>query len=137
MQIPLVDKSTYLKGLLILARKDNRLSEEDKGLITTAAIHLGFSSDFYEEVLGTFMNNKHINNDPVQFRNNLLAHHFLSDAITLACINNGITKDELYWLKETAELNFVNPDWFENEIKKCRGLIKSYDNYNLAVYSIS
>lgn len=135
MQIPLVDKSTYLKGLLILARKDRRISEEDKKFIISAAEFLGFSSDFYMEVLETFLVNKHIKNDPVEFRDGIIARHFISDAITLACLNNGISKAELEWLVETAKTNFVNDDWFYNELNKCRGVISTYDYSKLALYS--
>jgi hypothetical protein len=136
MQVPLIDKSTYLKGLLILARKDKRISEEDKKFIIRAAEFLGFSSDFYQEVLDTFLINNYINNDPVEFSNNILAHHFISDAITLACINDGISNDEKQWLMETAKINFVDDKWFDSEFKKCSGLVSTYDYTNLALYSV-
>ena len=137
MQVPLIDRSTYLKGLLILARKDKRISEEDKKFIIQAAEFLRFSSDFYQEALDTVLFNKYINNDPVEFRNKILAHHFISDAITLACINDGITNDEKQWLMETAKINFVDDEWFDYEFKKCRGLISTYDYSNLALYSVT
>jgi hypothetical protein len=137
MQVPLIDKSTYLRGLLILARKDKRISEEDKKFIILAAEFLGFSSDFYRKALDTFLINKYINNDPVEFRNTILAHHFISDAITLACINDGISHDEKQWLMETAKINFVDAEWFDNEFNKCRELISTYDYSNLALYSVA
>ena len=47
----LIDKSNYLKGLLILAKKDNQLRDSEKNIIRSVAQRLGFSKDFYEETL--------------------------------------------------------------------------------------
>ena len=58
MNIPLIDKSSYLRGLLILAKKDNHLSEVEKEVILKAGKKLGFSTDFCEEILNTILDNE-------------------------------------------------------------------------------
>ena len=87
MKIPDVDRSKYLRGLLIVARMDKQISESDNKIITNTAKHLGFSSDFYDEVLNTLLFNEYICNDPVSFETSYLAKHFLTDAIKLAGTN--------------------------------------------------
>ena len=49
MNIPVIDKSSYLKGLLIIAKKNKILAEAEKKIIRGIANKLGFASDFYEE----------------------------------------------------------------------------------------
>ncbi|MBK7866459.1 MAG: hypothetical protein IPJ75_05425 [Ignavibacteriales bacterium] len=46
-----IDKSNYLKGLLIVARLDERLIDRERDQIRNVATRLGFSKDFYEETL--------------------------------------------------------------------------------------
>ena len=60
MNIPVIDKSNYLKGLLITARKDKILAESEKKIIRKIGERLGFSSDFYEETLNNLLRNKYL-----------------------------------------------------------------------------
>ena len=51
MEIPQIDRSNYLKGLLITAKKNQQLTEKEKEIIRKFSNRLGFSQDFFEEVL--------------------------------------------------------------------------------------
>lgn len=51
MEISILDKSNYLKGLLIVAKKDKQLAEQEKKIIRHCAEKLGFARDFYENTL--------------------------------------------------------------------------------------
>ncbi len=76
MNIPVIDKSNYLKGLLITARKDKKLAESEKKIIREIAERLGFSSDFYEETLRNLLANKYLIEDPVKFSDIKIAESF-------------------------------------------------------------
>ncbi len=135
MKIPAVDRSKYLRGLLIVARMDKRISESDKKIITNTAKHLGFSSNFYEEVLNTLLFNQYICNDPVSFETSYLAKHFLTDAIKLACSNKNLCDDEISWFKDTAFLNMVETEWLEDRLAQCPWNINSDQYSQLSVFS--
>ena len=61
------DKSSYLKGLLILAKRDKVLAESEQEIIKNIASRLGFSSDFYEYTLQNLIENEFLTEEPVQF----------------------------------------------------------------------
>ena len=78
MTIPLIDKSSYLRGLLVLAKKDNLVSESEKRIILDAGKRLGFSTDFCEEILFTILDNECICDEPIQFKNKTVAKSFIA-----------------------------------------------------------
>ena len=55
MQIPQLDRSNYLKGLLITARKDEQLTDSEKNMIRKLSERLGFSLDFFEETINNLL----------------------------------------------------------------------------------
>mgnify|MGYP000430034308 FL=1 len=67
MEIPQIDRSNYLKGLLITARKDNQLNETEISIIKKFSSRLGFSSDFFEETISHLLGNKYITEEPIKF----------------------------------------------------------------------
>ena len=77
MQIPVEDRGKYLRGLLIMAKMDEDISEMDRTIIINTAKHLGYATDFYEGILNTVMRNKYIGNEPIMFNSTNLAKHFL------------------------------------------------------------
>ncbi len=46
MEISVLDKSSYLKGLLIIAKKDNQLAEQEKKIIRQFAEKLALRMTF-------------------------------------------------------------------------------------------
>ena len=67
MELLAQDKSNYLKGLLIIAKKDNVLAESEESIIRQFAKRLGFSTSFYEEILKSLMSNDYLSEDPLKF----------------------------------------------------------------------
>lgn len=112
------DKSNYLKGLVILAKKDNRLFENEKNIIRDVAKRFGFSKDFYEEILKSLLENKYIAESPIVFSNSSIAKLFLTDGFKLAASDNELCENELKWLKEIAKANNIVDDWFDEIYKK-------------------
>ncbi len=120
MNIPVIDKSNYLKGLLITARKDKKLAESEKKIIREIAERLGFSSDFYEETLRNLLANKYLVEDPVKFSDIKIAESFITDGLKLAFSDNKTPSMEIDWLKRTAIDNGISLKWFEEKIQLCK-----------------
>ncbi len=136
MEIPIIDKSNYLKGLLITARKDNQLAESEKKIIKDISVRLGFASDFYEDVIKSLLSNKYITDEPIKFSDKKIAESFIDDGLRLAFSDNKISDNEINWLRATAEANGIEKKWFEEKMsihKSSPGLLMNSD---FALYSI-
>ena len=118
MEIPQLDRSSYLKGLLITARKDNQLSETEISIIKKIATRLGFSSDFFEETISNLLHNKYITEEPIKFSTRAIAKSFIEDGLKLALSDDNITEDETNWLKATAKENGIDELWVDKKIQE-------------------
>ena len=136
MEFPLLDKSNYLKGLLIIARKDNQLAESEKNILKNIAERLGFASDFYEETIKNLLVNEHINDEPINFSNEKIAASFISDGLKLAFSDKKIHGAEIDWLKATAVKNSLEEGWFNKELEKTREESNQVLQPDLTLYSI-
>jgi hypothetical protein len=116
MQISVIDKSKYLKGLLITARKDKKLADSEKKIITGIAERLGFAKDFYEEVLHNLLANKYIDEKPLKFSNVKIAESFVVDGLKLAYSDNEVETAEIDWLRKTAAENGISEKWFNEKL---------------------
>lgn len=126
-----LDKSQYLKGLLILARRSNILDESEKTIIREAANRLGFSKDFYEDTLRNLMNNKNILEEPIKFSDASIAKIFIKEGIELAYSDNDLCPEELNWLKSIAAANQIGDDWLMDKLNKCELLDGSNINFQI------
>jgi hypothetical protein len=115
MNITAIDRSNYLKGLLIVAKKDNKLADAEKSVIKNFSEKLGFASDFCDEVIRNLLANKYIDESPIKFSSVQIAQSFITDGLRLAFTNNKIPDQELIWLKKTSALNGIDENWFENK----------------------
>lgn len=136
MNIPLVDRSNYLKGLLITARLDKELSSKEKEMLKTISQKLGFASDFFDETIKNLLTNKYIDSSPILFSHKDIATSFLSDAVSLACINSIITQEEIEWLKNVAFVNGLNSDLVDKQINSLKNVKGSILNKEFALFSI-
>lgn len=136
LEFPLLDKSNYLKGLLIVARKDNQLAESEKKMLKSIAGKLGFASDFYEETIKNLLYNKHIGDEPIKFSNKKIAESFVSDGLKLAMSDDKVSENELSWLKNTALVNGISEESFEKYLKKDKESLGQFLNNEYALFSI-
>ncbi len=130
MQIPVLDRSNYLKGLFITARLDKQLNQTEKEILKKISDKLGFANDFFEETIRGLLANKYLTEEPVKFSDKKIAESFINDAIILACADGNITDSETNWLIKTAELNDISSEEVKNKIKmfiEKPSLIKSTD----------
>src|SRR4030042_3147808 len=101
MKIPIKDRSNYLKGLLIVAKKDNKLAETEKTILKDFALKLGFASDFYNETIINLLSNKYIDEGLIKFSDSVIAESFILDGLSLAFSDSQVNNNEIHWLKET------------------------------------
>ncbi|MBU1101756.1 MAG: hypothetical protein KKA84_15270 [Bacteroidetes bacterium] len=105
MTMQLLDRSNYLKGLLILIRKDNLITTEERDLVLECGVSLGFEKRFCETAIDELLENEYLLDTPPVFSNNDLAESFLKDAVKVALADKKMHLFELQWLIETAALN--------------------------------
>lgn len=101
----LQDRSAYLKGLILLARKDFRLAPAEVEFVTrvgtTLGFHEGFAADAVNEVLG----NRHIVDEPPVFSSADVASCFLLDGLSLSSCDDEVHPREYLWLRSVAVAN--------------------------------
>ncbi len=135
MELTLIDKSNYLKGLLIVAKKDNQLTEPEKKIIRNIAVKLGFATDFYEDTLRDLLANKYILENPIKFSSKKVAESFIADGLKLAFADELVSEKEIDWLKATAVENEIETQWFDEKMKKSKDHT-GHLNTEFALYSI-
>jgi uncharacterized tellurite resistance protein B-like protein len=136
LEIPQLDRSSYLKGLLITARKDKQLSETEISIIKKIATRLGFSSDFFEETISNLLNNKYITEEPIKFSRQDIAESFIEDGLKLALSDNNITEEETNWLRNTAKENGVDEDWVNKKMKEIQSKPHLIGKMDFALFSL-
>ncbi|MCU0365265.1 MAG: TerB family tellurite resistance protein [Ignavibacteriaceae bacterium] len=136
MEIPQLDRSSYLKGLLITARKDKQLSETEISIIKKIATRLGFSSDFFEETISNLLNNKYITEEPIKFSRQDIAESFIEDGLKLALSDNNITEEETNWLRNTAKENGVDEEWVNKKMKEIQSKPHLIGKMDFALFSL-
>lgn len=136
MEIPQLDRSNYLKGLLITARKDNQLSETEISIIKKISVRLGFSSDFFEETISNLLHNKYITEEPIKFSSQNIAKSFIEDGLKLALSDDTITEEEINWLKNTAKENGIDDEWVNKKMKEIQSKPHLLAKMDFALFSL-
>ena len=136
MEIPQLDRSNYLKGLLITARKDNQLNETEISIIKKFAARLGFSSDFFEETISHLLENKYITEEPIKFSKPDIAKSFIEDGLKLALSDDKIGDDETNWLIETAQMNGIDKVWVTKKMKEIQNKPHLIGKMDFALFSL-
>lgn len=136
MQIPQLDRSNYLKGLLITARKDKQLTDLEKNMIRKLSERLGFSQDFFEETINNLLENKYIKDDPIVFSEQNIAKSFIEDGLRLSLIDESVSSDELDWLKQTANANDIDEKWVDDRLKEFKTKSHLLGRMDFALYSL-
>jgi hypothetical protein len=137
MEIPYQDKSNYLKGLLIVAKKDKQLADSERKIIRKIAERLGFAPDFYEETLKNLLFNEYILETPIKFAERKIAESFIEDGLRLAFSDEKGTDSEIDWLRATALANNLNDTWFSNRLLNYKNITDIVNtNSDFAIFSM-
>ncbi|HEX9253528.1 MAG TPA: hypothetical protein VF870_14885 [Ignavibacteriaceae bacterium] len=136
MNIPIIDRSNYLKGLFITAKLDKELTDKEKDILKKISDKLGFASDFFQETIRSLLSNKYIIEEPIIFSDQEIARSFIKDAVKLACVNDLVTEAEISWLKKTADVNKISIEFVEKEFSSFKETPRSILGSEFALYSI-
>lgn len=118
MTLDVLDRSNYLKGLLVLIGKDNLVSDEERELVMKAGNKLGFEKQFCITAINEILENEYISNEPPVFSDKIIAKSFIIDGIRLAFADHDYDDRELEYLKSIAKSNKIYGPWFDSLIKE-------------------
>jgi hypothetical protein len=107
-----MDGSSYFRGLLLLIRKDGKISDAEAALMKRVGKSLGFEREFCENAINELLDNPHIVREPPEFSRREVAEKFVLDGITLAVSDGEAHAFEREWLRRTAEKNGLDREWF-------------------------
>ena len=115
VNISVIDRSNYFKGLLLLIRKDRRITELEIQFMKRIGKALGFERQFCANAIHDILENNFIMDTPLEFSTKELAIKFIKDGFTLAFSDNEFHPFEKEWLRSIAKKNGVDLAWFRKE----------------------
>ncbi|MER3522669.1 MAG: hypothetical protein C4326_01025 [Ignavibacteria bacterium] len=113
MTMTLMDRSNYYRGLLLLVRKDRKITEREAALMMHIGATLGFQREFCETALREALDNAHIDPLPPQFSSPELAKKFIKDGLTITGGGQAMHVAEDAWLHAIALANGLESSWYE------------------------
>jgi hypothetical protein len=120
MKITIMDASNYFRGLLLLIRKDHKVTNTETELMKRIGKILGFEKEFCENAIHEILDNPHVTDEPPEFSTKELASKFLKDGFALALSDNELHPHEEQWLKLAAEKNGLDSLSFSRELDIAR-----------------
>lgn len=127
MHITILDRSNYYRGLLLLARKDRRISEVEVSVMMRIGRTLGFDQEFCQNAIHEILENKHVDTSPPVFSSSELAGKFLKDGLTIAAADGALHEEEEAWLRATARANGID----ETRLDELKQTLPRYNGQSL------
>jgi len=118
MKLTMLDRSIYFKGLLLLIKRDNIITSEEKELMMKIGLTLGFEESFIESSINDLLDNEYITDDVPVFSNRLFAESFILDGLKVAFSDNEFSVEELEHLTNIATKNGIDREWLMMLIAK-------------------
>ena len=137
MNITILDKSLYLKGLLLLISQDKLITEIEKKYVMEAGRSLGFEEKFCENAIDEILDNDYIEKTPPKFSSRDLAKYFIKDGLTIALSDYDLHAEELKWLSITANENYISGLEFNHMIRDFLNTSDSVEFANLNVQKMN
>jgi hypothetical protein len=113
MNVSIADGSNYFKGLLLLIRKDRKVSDQEVILMQYIGKMLGFEKEFCDNAIRDILENDYIEDTPPQFTVKELAEKFVKDGLAIAFSDSECHPTEEAWLRSAAVLNGLSEEWFQ------------------------
>lgn len=134
MKLSTLDKSNYFKGLLLLIKKDKRVSDNEREIMIKFGKTLGFDKDFYESAIESILFNEYVLDNPPVFSQPQIAESFIIDGLKVAYSDREAADSEINWLKTISDKNSLSSDWFNQQISK---LQKSVENIAIDKFEVT
>ena len=112
-----LDRSNYVKALLLLIGKDKKITDRERDFVHKIGQTLSFDKKFIERAIDELFENKYLGNEPPVFSQKKYAEAFLRDAIKLAFVDNDLSSEEFNWLNSIAVSNCLSNEWLKKEIE--------------------
>jgi tellurite resistance protein len=117
MTISWLDRSNYYRGLLILARRDGKVSRAEREMMIRIGLALDFDRRFCTGAIAGILENTHITDEPPTFDTPGVAERFLRDGAALAFADRDLHPREEEWLRRAAAANGVDPSWLDRLVR--------------------
>lgn len=137
LEISKIDAGNYLKGLMLLIRKDHEITEAEKVLLKRIGKSLGFEQEFCENTIDQILNNKFVEDTPPVFSEKELALKFIKDGLAVVFSDNKIHPAEESWLISTAQNNDIDITTFHEFKKKYSNPDNSSDKLEVDDFIVS
>jgi len=118
MKISLIDRSLYLKGLMLLIRKDRKIRDEERNMMLCIGKMLGFDNGFCEKAIEDILHNKYVADEPPNFSNADVARYFVLDALRIAIADGEVHEKEVQWVKAVAVANGIEEELFNGVVAR-------------------
>ncbi len=133
MRLSLLDKSNYLRGLLILIKADKKVTVEEERMMMRICKVLGFEETFCRDAIKNLLENEYIADDAPVFSDEEFARSFIVDGLRLSAADGDMCDFEISYLEKTAFANEIDMQWY-NEIKEMQmEALNQEDKLNLVV----
>lgn len=116
----IVDTSSYLRGLLILIRKDKNVWDHEMKLFFEEGKSLGFENTFCEDSLNNLLININIDPKPPVFFDKKIAEKLLIKGIQVINDDLKINPEKLAFLEAVAKDNGLLQEWQTDLIKQLK-----------------
>ena len=118
MIMTIQEGNNYFRGLLLLIRKDHKVTDEEVALMMRVGKSLGFAKSFCETAISDILENRYILDKPPVFSRHEIAQKFITDGLIIAQCDHTIHANEEQWLRLIAEANEIGSEWFLHEQKR-------------------
>jgi hypothetical protein len=114
------DRGKYLRGMLLLIGKDQRVLDNERFWFYELGKVLGYDKEFCETVVRELPENEFLETIPPKFSDVEIAKAFIIDGIHLAFADRELNPSEMLWINAIAEINGIDILWGMTEYEKFR-----------------
>jgi hypothetical protein len=136
MKITELDRSNYLKAILILIGKDRKIGNKERELVVRLSGLLGFNRQFCENAINELLENLYIIEDPPVFSDLEIAKAFIIDGIRIAFCDGAMHLYEMNWIKSVGEKNKIPLEWRLGELEKFQDSFKGTENIEFEIVKL-
>lgn len=116
MNLSYIDTSNFLRGLLILIKKDNIIHEREIELLNKYGELLGLDKEFYRIILNEFLTKEKIDSSIPKFSSKKVTIQFVNDAINMGFVDSYFHIKEIEWLYKVANKNKIPSSFLDKKI---------------------
>ncbi len=116
MKIDLMDRSKYFRTMMILIKRDLRISFHKKDYFLRRGRVLQFGTDFCGKTIQDMLKNPHIDEKPPVFSNINIAKIYLKNGIQVAFADKNLHQKEYNWIQKVAQANGISDQWLFNPL---------------------